>query len=471
MFIAIHTAQHPGQILSTRSMQWRSQLWIWDLRPTLSYWQALSAQKQWSLTTMIRHILDQELSGDYQAVLSRHPWSAVLLCEHMVNQDLKGLLDAHDRFGSHLYREVSWDCWWTSLEQCGIHADATKLKAFKLPVFRQSLRRLQCSVQHVGMRTPWMMQAVGDAAIRRRFGGFIERVWNWSFPKNEQQAAATVDEFPWLSETLQHDYQVSRSLDQPALDWQVIQADLRTDFDRICELLVGKDSGVGSLLRLTSLRWRLNLSPSHVCLDVPIRFRHPHALHRELHAHGTALLQAQYAFEQAYAEFRRQSSEDVMIISWELRVDGLLQAKARAISLFDDDGVEGEQHHLLELENQLPMALIQYDVRHDWSIEESFAVFDCDMARQDDDALPSICALARRRPLFIYDRAKPLEQKSSSSGLWRFCERTMARWWQPGGDEWNALSSDYYRYTDAEHRLLWVSRQADRRWYVHGIFA
>ena len=99
--------------------------------------------------------------------------------------------------------------------------------------------------------------------------------------------------------------------------------------------------------------------------------------------------------------------------------------------LFGD--TEDDEAALLRLENRLPVRLYHFDLRADWSPEESYAVYGHDTAADTDATRHSLTAMAKRRPLFLYQRKQPLARERPRSSLWQFTERTMNKWWQDQG--------------------------------------
>jgi hypothetical protein len=305
---------------------------------------------------------------------------------------------------------------------------------------------------------------------------------------------------------------------------------LREDFDRLCGLsswLAGE--------RVVSLEWRIVLRDLS-CHVVPISFRHPHSLHLERGCHATALLQALYAFEATLLKRpkkvasprvrlerkQKKSGKDAApaapatyepiqtqmpLIGWDLIVKERLTVARRSIGLFGDQAtvLEGaalplraspDEMSLLQLENKLPIQLAGFKLREDWLPEDSFT--DDGVMRQQDSGdeiqavyQSSLRAVARERPLYLYERPATFAPKGRSS-LWQFTESTMSKWWQTGrgaaaspspaapkeGSAATAnataaaeLRRDYYRLTDSDGRALWVYTSGRGQCFIHGIFA
>lgn len=477
MFIALEHKQTNASMhaLSPQVMQWCEGVCLYDLRPCLSYWEMKAKGAGLSLFEFFARFLTASIDGEFRGVLASQPWQAILLTQHMRSQGLWGLVDRRDRLGTHLYHNLSWHTWWECVRVAASWFEKNQWKSFKLAAFRQRSRQMQQAIERLGVATPWELTAVGAQAIYRRYGATLKMLWDWSYPAT--QSLLVDDVFPWQGVEQAATYAVKRHLDTPLCEWSHIESFLRDDFDRLCEL-TDKD-GV-SQQRIVSLEWQLSLADASL-RTVPIRFRHPHSLTREKSAHGTALLQAHYSFQGDVHSQKMKAMDEGLplfeaIMGWEIRIKEFIYLPPRCVDLFGDS--DADESALLDLENRLPVLLHHYDLRNDWTPEESFAVYGSDsLSRQDqteNEAFLSMHALAKRRPLFLFRDQQPLKQDGRSS-LWRFSERTMAKWWQQPKQETSQESAplfcDYYRYIDNKKRALWVCRRASESWYVHGIFA
>jgi len=166
------------------------------------------------------------------------------------------------------------------------------------------------------------------------------------------------------------------------------------------------------------------------------------------------------------------TNEDHGIIAWELSVEECLTMPAQMLDLFG--GAASERSDLLQLENRLPVALQAYDLSNDWVPENSYVNSDALELRLDSElnnAFLSLCAVAKKRPMFIYKEPLPLALEAKTfSTLWQFLERTMSKWWGSLSSQTNN-QRDYYRFVDNEKRSLWIFKDTLGHWYVHGIFA
>jgi hypothetical protein len=352
--------------------------------------------------------------------------------------------------------------------------------------------------------------------------------------------------FPWQSHVFAGLPTVSRDLDDPLASWEHIEPLLREDLDRLCDLPSWQ---AGELV--VSLEWHVVLRDLSR-LSIPIRFRHPHPLHLERGPHPTTLLQALYSFESSRRVSHKRQIDGLrddheplpvtpVIVSWQLVLSERLTVPPRLRSLFGGPGSSGEDaaeddaFALFTLENKLPVPLAGFALLPDWQPEDAFGIAErgpagrsqsprakgqvrtlrgtgsaLDAASDSDassDVLPpedvasdaastdlAVTRVARARPLFVHPRPQPFNPRGQSC-VWRFLERTMAKWWrEEGADSRRSLRElgmtdeaqrelgmtdaarqgpwqrDYYRLTDARHKSYWVYQDSGGRWFSHGVY-
>ena len=306
MYLAIkwqETSASTLQTLTPHLMSWDEDTWLMDLSACMPYWQLLARQRSVDVSELLREAV-QERVGDteYLAVLAEHPWQAVLLLTYLRERQLTGFVDRSQSFGSGLYRDISWQSWWHVALKCGEFAEQNRTKRFKLDQLKRHLKQLQAAVENLGTTCPWEMQTVGAQAMRRRYGSFVTQLWDWTFPEANHRIPHTG--FPWVSYKFPEDIVVKRWLDEPVYQWDQLRLGLLDDLDRLCAL-----ESFSERQKLVCLEWRLTLHDAST-LSIPIRFRHPHSLHSEAKAHGTALLQANYAFEDVMQAKQKECLEE-----------------------------------------------------------------------------------------------------------------------------------------------------------------
>lgn len=486
------------QSLTSRLMRWSDTIWLLDLTPCASYWEARARAAGGSAADLIRATLEaslQRLGGSLRAVFAAHPWQAALLLTHMQERRLTGVVvgpsqDARPdysgssqpslraSFGDILFKDLTWEVWWECAEQLADHlkASETTKRRFDPVRFKSQCAQLRRAVKRLGLATPYHLRALPPAQIQRRFGAVLRDMGQWAYGAPVPASEALFETgFPWQSFVFTSLPSVMRHLESPLCEWSHLESLLREDFDRLCELsswLAGE--------RVVSLEWQIVL-PDWSRLVIPIRFRHPHSLHLEKGSHATSLLQALYAFEGSRLRPAGEDGpilHDTSILGWTLVITERLRLPPRSLGLFEptvfwvDGGKTGgrpdaqgaDELALLQLENKLKVPLESFALRSDWLPEDSYAR---GAPVSSDDVGRPLQMLAAERPLYLYRRPIPFDPKGRSCA-WRFVERTMGKWWS---DQGRHLQRDYYRLTDGEHKDHWVFKDTQGQAYMHGVYA
>lgn len=467
--------------LTPRIMEWGDGYWLLDLSSCLKYW---SAQAAWQkleplqiITAQLEAVAVATEIKSWRGAMAAHPWQALLLAHHMRERRIAGVLSVDAPLGQSLLRELSWETWRLCVESLAAHRWTLGIKASEPATIRKHLNQMERAVKRMGLRTPWSLREIPSEQLQRRFGALVRDAYVWAYGSSDI-AAIWDSGFPWQLLVVEDKPQVTTHLDEPLCEWDHIQVLLSQDLDRLCALACWQAGE-----RVVSLEWRL-VFRDFSQLAVPIRFRHPHPLHLEKGAHATALLQALYAFQNTVP---RQTLEDgsgqvfaaeafvVPIVGWTLVVDERLQIPAKGRALFDD-GVGGDAQALLQIENRLRIPLQAYALRSDWLPEDSF----CQLGQIKDapmpaESIPSLCEIARKRPLFIYENPQNFAQEDGAV-RWEFCERTAAKWWSVAKNPSDQIAPstaqrDYYRLTDRQQRSYWVYRDTQSQCYLHGVYA
>ena len=509
MVVELNSDADPAAIqsLTPRVMQWSDNTWILDLRSCRAYWQAQAERRETSLTELWRQLLTEVAGDSFRATLADHPWPGVLLLAGMRERKLTGLIAGSGAFGQNIFRDLSWDAFWNAADRIGEHFDNWGRTRFRPERYRSQRDTMRRAMQRLGIKRPWQLRDVEATAIKRRFGKTIQDLWQWAYaPKaaddHEQGLFAQTENehlftsgFPWQSFAFAEPPHVTRHLDYPLCEWSHIEPVLGEDFDRLCSLATWQAGE-----RVVSLEWRIVFRDlTH--LSIPILFRHPHSLHNEKTRHGTALLQALYAFENAVPgsplDAWRFGKDDpavpiVPIISWQLTITERLTQPPTSLGIFGDvASADTETMEILNMENRLAVDLERFDMREDWLPEDSYRLAKdkelyaagersqrySEGDSEDPGALPSLVALASTRPLFLLRKPKLLNQEGRSCA-WQFAERTMEKWWRPRTDstgaeaEGRALQRDYYRVTGGDQKTYWVYRDSVNpdQSFIHGVY-
>ena len=462
-FIAIELKQDAAtdlRILTPKVMDFGQGIWLMDLGPTASYWQKKADAKNLHLTEFLPSILEELAPQGYRAGRAKEPFRALLLTALLQEKNLHGLIDSQSPFGSSLFQQLSWQCFWSIAEASLPHFLACNAKKCHINHFQKDRRLMERAMKRLHLTTPRELSFSSKSAIYRRFGPLIAKMWQWTYGTSQEACLALEDGFPFVAYDFKDCPQKSRTLDFPLLGWQHIEPLLASDLDMLCFHPSYKEGDL-----ITSLEWSITLQDLK-CLTVPIPFRHPHNLRADPQV---ALLQAYYQFlhvSQGYLkEYQEAEISPPPVVSWDLRVTGLMPQRQKILDLFEEELLEHKE--LMRLENQLAIPLMQYEVTESWCPEESFRPYRAGKKEAFSMmATPSMRVLNHNRPLFIYK--KPIPLKGSGPSLKRFLERTMDRWWH---DKDKNQQKDYYLLIDEKKRHLWSFQDNKGDWYAHGIFA
>jgi hypothetical protein len=512
----------------------RRDIWIFDVSRCAAYWRLQADQLGLTIYELFLKILAETCGGSAQfsAVLADHPWRAVLALNHMRERNLNGLVNTNQGMGALLLQQVSWKTWWKCVSELEALWALNRDKRYRPAAFRRQVLQLRRASERLNIKQPANLRAVSLGGIQRRFGGLLKDIWQCSFQYDsasdvERSSATSQLEVPWVDFRIQIHPHVKRHLDFGMQAWETIEPALREDLDRLC-----RSTDWTSLEKVVSLEWRLTFDDMS-SRPIAIQFRHPHCLHREMGHHRTTLLQAYYSFSAAHGREEMsshdtsrylqvpQSTDSIVetfskerirashrtredasdfpramvgqlsandpqtnqtsyhtfnerppqIVAWELKVLERLIIPAFMADLFDRTAASTS---LVELENRLGVPLHAYHLKTDWQPEDAYVLLRStahDTASQDY-LHASLIAAAQHRPLFIFSKPVPYNQKGQSSG-WQFLERTMAKWWEPRpiGDPVPSIQRDYYRMIDPDQRNFWVYKNSLGQWYMHGIFA
>lgn len=452
------------QCLTANVMQWDENVWLMDLAPVWSYWHRQAARARQDMRLLWRQILQRSfypesrvgdvinLKSPFSAVAATHPWLALLLLKRMKERRVTGFLTQQSDSATYLWRDMGWDVLWECADEVARHWEETRTKKFRASNFQQEKIKFTRAVKRLNLMRPLDMKHISIEEIRRRFGGWWARIWEWTW-----QQAADGDQFPWHSWAYPVPPQVNRHLDEAMWAWSQLEESLREDFDRLSERITDRH-------RVQVLRWSWVKSDASAD-SVLIRFRHPHSLHQERGEQRTALLQAFYQFE-AWQQQQEATEEEGIsppyLVSWTISVEQSLVLAPMIQDLFGDlnEEQEGEQA-LSRLENELPIPLQRFDYGADWLPEYSSVPFGLGVEGVSRNAY---AAAARRRPLFLYRTPQPLKEAVCR---YQFVESVGERWW----DGMSALTRQYFRITTRRRQDLWAYRDAQGAWWVHGIFA
>ena len=455
------------QYLSPHCMPWDRHTWLIDLGSCYNYWHYQSQKQHLRLDELLRRLLSHVCQGRlFYAAMASHPWQALLLAKSLESKGIKGLVSLQSQMGGNLFRHISWNVWWDCCEQFYIVASKQQSYSRKhLHEFKQKIVAMQRAMKRLGVSKPYQINELPAQQIKRRFGLLLSQLWHMSFTHEDSMSIdfhQTSVLFPWQS--FQENVKASKktTLDHPIIEWPQIEAHLRSDLNQLCLLDSFKKDD-----RIINLEWRVVLQD---LTDVPINifFRHPHDLHRESPHHRTALLQVFYQFERFRSDLESRYHDLLnaapAFIGWRLTIDKTLRVMHQQQTLFETD--HEDINRLIEIENQLPVALEHYQTEHHWVAEQSFSLAAKRSSSENWQGLDQTLAiLSMNRPLYIYDKPEPFSQDGCSA-IRYFCERSMDQWWLCSADN---KQRDYYRYV-SDSRQLWLFQNERGHWFIHGIY-
>ena len=483
-YIAIVTESEilkPETFLSPDLMLWSSDLLLFDLRSCLSFWQqSLSFFDDRGLFFRELQGMIEERLGPCCYAFAAHPWQAILTVRMAKLRGLKGGFALSDSFTKKLYGEIAWDLWFQEASILAEHLASFQKQSQKLRDFKRGLKQWQGTMEKLAMPYLFDLKEAKESSIRRRYGDFFATIWHWTlrgFQGNESPIGSQnqglfphEDEgpffFPWHSYELPFKPHVRRNLDHGIEQWDAIASYLLLDLEILCE-----QEGWHEAEKISLVSWQVTLSGGEE-LMIPIRFRHPYALHRERKHFSTFLQQAHYAFDDTLNQ-RKESGfcadEDdphyYTFISWQLVIEeriSLTQPFARLFSMHHD----GDPSKLMELENQLPCSLDRYHLHGNYVPEASYGQ-EQEKALEEASYMRKAWTLAaKNRPLFIFKTPRKREDAPHPS-LKRFLERVASDWWREHG----GTERSYYVLTDHKRQYHWVYRDHLGQWYEHGIYS
>lgn len=506
-----------GDLFTPHVMVWSPEIRLFDLRSCGVFWQAQADQRGLPVIELFQAILEAHFrmpsrmhvaSAEFRAATASHPWQAVLLVGLMAHRGMKGCLDRSGPFGTRWASCMPWSVWFDACAQLQPHVMKAKGRKARGGTpggtlgmeFRRDLEQMRRSVERLGVRELRGLN-VSAAAIKRRFGPVLARVWRWTHASDALCHASGYGDFPWSPWTARLVPRVARHLDHPRWRWEQLEPLLIHDLDALC-----RHEAWSFGEHVTELSWQVVLEDLEE-LSVDVGFRHPHALHGEMGQHQTAVQRIKTRYFDEIAQWAQERSDDETmirewpVISWRLAATGRFTYPERNLELFEEFRAHRvHRDEIRNLENQLSIPLLRYIARRDFLPEDAFTVREASTVREapDPDADEQLQwrQAVMRRPLFYYREPQPIStilepartdradsEACDESGpqhegaplpdaLRRyFLERVQAKWWRQPAGETAVLSRDYFRLCDAHQREHWVYRDQANRWYVHGIYS
>ncbi|MCX6117071.1 MAG: hypothetical protein NT027_05995 [Proteobacteria bacterium] len=489
-FLAISSSANngfdTGRILSPRVMKWSEEVQLIDLSSTHRYWAQKAMEDGLTFDQMIERLIKDYFPPQTIGVIANHPWQAVLYLKTFSARACGTLLNLSSPFGRSLKKDLSWEAWSETFQEIDDHflVFGSKSKLSKDKKSKSQLSTFLKTAQRMSLHTPAHFHhgaldndSNETSGIKRRFGDRVATLWDWTW--TQIQGDTNDIGFPWKTQKLNEVPSVQRLLIHPIRNWEHIEPILCEDLDRLCQLRCWNSSE-----RVVSLEWELFFSNSPT-LSIPVLFRYPHALHREIGLHKTALLQAFHSWTSSLSKRLKQSLfhedsqylENDAIIEWKVVVKERLVIPPQHHSLFADD-LSSPLARLRDLENSLPVQLSEFAHADDWTPEDSWKI----QSTNSEKSLSKACSESADspidspksylfqhlcRPLFIQNEPTPFISNEQDP-YFEFKERVMRKWWQL------AVSDDYvydcFLHEDRKGRLLWIHKSTNKQLTINGVY-
>ena len=455
LFLAIASSsfsEKDASMLSPQYMKWSENSWLIDLSSCLRYWQRNA--NGLLLSDFFQNMLSSIPQHRYSGALSPFPWQGILMMMILQNKGLNGVVHCDHPIGQTLYRQMSWVAWWQALASVSHHSPFQKRQ------FGHGQRLLKRAIDRLGLGCPMELQQANLGSMTRRFGSQIGQIWEWTVTPNERH----IREFPWSNDCRPPMISDQTHLDHPVWDWQQMRPLLQESVSQLCQNKNLKPDD-----RILAMHWSItfhDLSKVSLCIN----FQHPLSLFRE-EGRDAVLTQAYFIFKRHMEVSYPENNDELIqpappIVSWQLIVSHKISLPPRARELFP--GENRQPRSLIDLENLLPVKLKQFTCCEDWVPENSYEVIEKINEGNPKGPLDeSLMILARKPPLFYFRKPQLLETAISPRDTFQFTEKTMDKWWSHGNHE-----RSYYKKVCAQKmRTLWIFRDLQGKWYVHGIFA
>lgn len=468
--------------LTPTVMRWDHDLWIFDLRECSQYWfhkaERSESKSRGDIYGFLVQLLQTKGLGKGCGVFCENPWQGVLLCRQIVLRGIFDFVDRKSAFGEKLYQGIHWSTWFAEVEFFLQHRKALDLK--KTSVDEQQLKKMKKVVSLLPVQNIEDLKDLCKSSIHRRFGKTLASLWGMTYAKNNHTKMVT-NFFPWILWQKQETTEITRNLDDPLWEWDHIEEYLLQDVERLRKKLEhNMHRGV------CALEWQLTMQNLER-LTVPILFKHPHDLAREINTQQTVLTQTRLSYERQIAALYADKERHVLIhdyglICWSLKVKKtamlprlkpkmLLLGGTKRLSL-----LEQKRQKVRYLENKLAIPLRHYKVAANYSLERSYSE---EVGGNNEDnknnekrgcfSMTSWQRSAFYRPLFVFKERHALKQETQIEKC-TFLERVYRQWWQIKKND-SFYFCDYYMFFDEKQKkYLWLFREADRQWFYGGQF-
>ncbi|MFK8137227.1 MAG: hypothetical protein AB8E15_02600 [Bdellovibrionales bacterium] len=451
--------------LSPHTMRWDKDLYFIDVQATENYWR-LKAKYHNELYSDFLLKKITESFPQAKIYTAKHPWQALLLLKAMGETAEKNYIYSfHSKLGENLFKTLKWEEWLSVAKQVLKYYD-TKNIQLDGGKTRSKILQFEKAMERLGLEGPEDLKEADLASIRKRFGNFIERLWEWSFPEKSKrlplfQSLDDLKAFPWLACDVPVHYKAFQLLEYPCEYWEHIEAFLKEDCKKLFEQVKQRTD-----LRVCKIDWRLHLYDGRD-LQLPVYFRNPYSLHKESEKFTSLLQQANYSFHSWQKDLKEEKDystypEAYKIVSWELVITEFIFHSEDSLELVASEDTYNIYNKLLDIENKLPRSLENYQVRESFLVDQSFQL------RNEKAQLKTFTHLQWKnagslRPLFIHKKHKSIPAPYRAT----FLERCSRNWWNQ--HSLRNYRVDYFKSLDRQSQR-WLSKDIDGKWMEYGSF-
>ncbi len=458
-------------------MQWSEDIWLFDITPCKTFWHMQAGKTNKNIYELFSEVLEEYFGTDYLCVLACHPWQCLIFLDYLGGINARGVYLLSENENRQRYEVIPWEPWFNSLSVLSRHCVHLKMKGFDESLLRSKQGQLRRFVERMNLAGPFALKQAENAAIKRRFSGWMGQVWTWTFKGIFTEDIAncnslslidqkiSLDQFPWIPFNANHHPSVQRLLEYPVNQWDVIEPLLVDDFTKLCGLGEWSNREYVNVIQWDVMLYSLR------SLTIDISFRNPYSLHRDAPEFTTVLYQAYYAYVDLMESLKARDDdldlpEDIPLISWSVVIKDRLFLPDNIMELICVKENDIDIERILTLQNKLPHHLEAYTLKPDFCPELSFQDEIIGHVAEPGFSIEQWREAAFTRPLFFYKHPVPFTCSAGSHRI--FLERTSQNWWQ--SDDLMAAIRDYY-VVEEDGKLIWAFRDHSGSWYKHGVYS
>lgn len=444
------------ECLTPLIMKWSDSIFILDLKPAMTFWlqQHMDSEKRFQSwqALLVRNfgitMPNQPDQNDApkdplslihttlvspRAVYAKNPFQGLILLEILKTKQSVGLVHSQSKFAKHFYTTMSWNTWWTIVDQIISYWDTLKPTGFRLSSMKKYCSRLKLAAPKLGLLSPIDASNLTKPGIQRRYGKQLALLLSATFSES-------IQDFPWQVWKAEPKEIIIRYLAYPLNNWEYIVSYIQKDLDKF---ITSKSRQLDE--RVLVFSWDIYLENKTI-VPVFVRFKHPHALHSQKGDHLTALLHFKLAFEAIQSE-----TNTLNVIEWRLCIEEKINVPIIQTDLWGDYQNSDGDATFKHIENNSSAKLMTYSMQNDWCPTSSFKE-----ANNDKPSLSvtthkfnkSLKSISKNRPLFLYKR--PIQVNTLPIRCVSL-ERTMTKWWEESQlstflDTTSYTDHNYYRW-------------------------